>query len=57
MTCTCPSIDATRCSLQWSAVMLVPTPDFPYLPGVRDEPKQLLRAHNPRPDVMYFIHH
>ena len=43
--------------LQQSAVILVPTPDFPYLRSVRDEPKQLLRAHNPGPDVMYFIHH
>ena len=38
--------------LQLSAVILVPTPDFPYLRSVRDEPKQLLRARNPRPDVM-----
>ena len=40
-----------RRSLQRSAVVLVPTPDFPYLPDVREELKQLLHAHNPRPDV------
>jgi hypothetical protein len=30
---------------------------FPYLRGVREEPEQLLRAHDPRRDVMDCVHH